>query len=144
MGAISAHASAQEREKLHDLGTDMGIAFQIQDDLLDATADPDKFGKRPGGDIHEGKKTYLTILALERADEEQSAVIKRTLEDNNSGEESVQQVLDIMDTLQVPQDVAEEVNNRYDHARSIIADFTDSEYKKELENLLTFLQKRDH
>lgn len=144
MGAISAHATSEQREKLCQLGMEMGIAFQIQDDLLDAIADPEKFGKRPGGDIHEGKKTYLTILAQERADKEQADFIGKTLEDNNSSEESVQRVLEIMNTLNVTEDVASEVNSRYEKAKSIIAEFDESEYKKELEKLLIFLQQRDH
>jgi geranylgeranyl diphosphate synthase type II len=144
MGAISAHADSVQRLKMAELGMEMGIAFQIQDDLLDATADPEKFGKRPGGDIFEGKKTYLTILALERANEDQQKIIQHTLEDNNPSEESVQQVLDIMEGLNVLNDVAAEVDKRYDRAKSLITDFADSKYKKELENLLIFLQNRDH
>ena len=144
MGAISAHASEIQRKEMHDLGMEMGIAFQIQDDLLDATADPEKFGKRPGGDIFEGKKTYLTILALERANEEQTSVIRKTLLEENPTEESVEQVLDIMKTLNVLDDVASEINNRYEKAKELLTHFPDSEYKQELENLLIFLQHRDH
>ncbi|MFV1885028.1 MAG: polyprenyl synthetase family protein [Balneola sp.] len=144
MGAIAAHASQIQRKEMHDLGMEMGIAFQIQDDLLDATADPEKFGKRPGGDIFEGKKTYLTILALERANEEQTSVIHKTLLEENPTEESVEQVLDIMKTLDVLKDVASEINNRYEAAKELLTHFPDSEYKQELENLLIFLQHRDH
>jgi geranylgeranyl diphosphate synthase type II len=144
MGAIAAHASEIQRKEMHDLGMEMGIAFQIQDDLLDATADPEKFGKRPGGDIFEGKKTYLTILALERANEDQKSIIQNTLLDNNPTEQSVEEVLDIMKTLNVLDDVASEINTRYEKAKELLTHFPDFEYKKELENLLIFLQHRDH
>ncbi len=144
MGAITAHASDIQRKEMHELGLEMGIAFQIQDDLLDAIADPKKFGKRPGGDIYEGKKTYLTILALERANEEQRNHIQNTLVDDNPTEKSVERVLDIMNTLNVTEDVASELNNRYERAKELLAHFPDSEYKQELENLLIFLQNRDH
>jgi geranylgeranyl diphosphate synthase type II len=144
MGAIVAHASTQKREELAQLGFEMGIAFQIQDDLLDATADPEKFGKRPGGDIFEGKKTYLTILALERADARQASLIRETLDNDNPAEEDVDNVLDIMDQLKVLDDVAREVDEHYKKAFQLLEKFESSDYKQELENLLIFLQNRDH
>lgn len=144
MGAISAHATTLQRKEMHDLGMEMGIAFQIQDDLLDAIADPEKFGKRPGGDIFEGKKTYLTILALERANEGQKTLIQKTLLDEHTTEESVESVLNIMKELNVLKDVASEVEIRYQKAFELLAHFPESEFKKELKNLLTFLQHRDH
>lgn len=144
MGAISAHASSQKRSQLHELGYEMGIAFQIQDDFLDATADPEKFGKRPGGDIFEGKKTYLTILALERADKAQEALIQDTLNTDDPEAEKVEQVLDIMKSLNVLKDVSEEVDQHYKKAFEVLNKFTPSEYQQELEKLLIFLQNRDH
>jgi geranylgeranyl diphosphate synthase type II len=122
----------------------MGIAFQIQDDLLDATADPEKFGKRPGGDIYEGKKTYLTIRALERANDAQKEIISRTLNEVNPSDDSVKQVLDIMAQLGVLDDVAKETDEHYQKAFDLLNKFESSEYKTELEKLLNFLQNRDH
>lgn len=144
MGAIAAYASKKQRRELDELGMEMGIAFQIQDDLLDAIADPEKFGKRPGGDIFEGKKTYLTILALERANEVQKSLIQQTLLDENPTEESVDSVLMIMKELKVLDDVALEIDSRYEKAHELLSHFSESEYQKELKNLLTFLQHRDH
>lgn len=144
MGGIAAKTSSEYRNHLHQLGLEMGVAFQIQDDLLDAIADPEKFGKRPGGDIFEGKKTYLTILALERANEEQKAFIEATLLDKDTTEESVESVLQIMKELNVIDDVALYIEQRYQACIALINKFPDSEYKKELQNLLIFLQNRDH
>ena len=144
MGAISAHASTYKREELAELGYEMGIAFQIQDDLLDATADPEKFGKRPGGDIFEGKKTYLTILALERADDTQASVIQGTLDTENPESQQVDEVQDIMAELNVLDDVAREIDQHYTKAKQLLNKFESSEYKQELEKLLIFLQNRDH
>lgn len=144
LGAIAAHATDIQRQELANIGMEMGLAFQIQDDLLDATADPEKFGKRPGGDIFEGKKTYLTILALERADENQQSLITQTLLNDNPSETSVEQVLTIMKELNVIADVSQEINTRYSKAHELLAHFPESEYKKELEKLLIFLQNRDH
>jgi len=144
MGAIVAHASPQKREELAELGREMGIAFQIQDDLLDATADPEKFGKKPGGDIYEGKKTYLTILALERADEDQRTLITKTLEADTPKQSEVEAVLSVMKELNVLTDVAKQTDQHYKKALELLTHFEFSEYKQELENLLIFLRNRDH
>ncbi|HET8865694.1 MAG TPA: polyprenyl synthetase family protein [Gracilimonas sp.] len=144
MGAISAHSTNQKRKELAELGYEMGIAFQIQDDLLDATADPEKFGKRPGGDIFEGKKTYLTILALERANSAQATLIEETLDQEKPNDEQVDQVLSIMKELNVLSDVADEVEQHYQKAFQLLNKFRTSDYQQELEKLLIFLQNRDH
>lgn len=144
MGGIAAHASPDKRKDLAELGLCMGLAFQIQDDLLDAIADPEKFGKKPGGDIFEGKKTYLTILALERADEEQSKKITETLEAESPSEESVNEVLNILKALNVLEDARREIDDRYNRAYDLLSKFSDSKYTTELKNLLIFLQNRDH
>jgi len=67
LGALLANAKATDRKWLRAFGTNIGIAFQLTDDLLDAYADPKKFGKQVGGDIIANKKTYLLIKALELA-----------------------------------------------------------------------------
>lgn len=77
MGAILGNASEADAQHLYNFGIHAGIAFQIQDDYLDAFGDTDKVGKQTGGDILSNKKTYLIIKALERAGVEQ----KKELED---------------------------------------------------------------
>ena len=66
MGAIIAEASAKDQELIYEFGKNLGIAFQIQDDYLDAFGDPQTFGKQVGGDIIENKKTYLYLKAFEK------------------------------------------------------------------------------
>lgn len=65
MGAIVANASEQDQEAVYDFGRYLGIAFQLQDDYLDAFGDPETFGKQVGGDIIENKKTFLYLKTLE-------------------------------------------------------------------------------
>ena len=65
MGAIVAETSAENAKAIYDFGLNLGIAFQLQDDYLDAFGDPETFGKQVGGDIIENKKTYLYLKALE-------------------------------------------------------------------------------
>src|SRR5690606_10586068 len=67
LGAILADAPTEDQQALREFGTHIGVGFQLRDDLLDAFADPKKFGKQPGGDILAHKKTYLLIKALEQA-----------------------------------------------------------------------------
>jgi geranylgeranyl diphosphate synthase, type II len=67
LGALLAQASAEERLALKEFGTNIGIGFQLKDDLLDVYADKNKFGKQVGGDIIANKKTYLLIKAKEKA-----------------------------------------------------------------------------
>ncbi len=67
MGAIVANASQSDADLIYDFGLNLGVAFQLQDDFLDAFGDPKTFGKQVGGDIIENKKTYLYIKAKELA-----------------------------------------------------------------------------
>jgi len=68
IGALCGGAYATEAHKLYEFGKHVGIAFQLQDDILDVYGDPEKFGKQVGGDIVSNKKTFLLISALEKAD----------------------------------------------------------------------------
>ena len=73
MGAIVAETSCENANLIYDFGLNLGIAFQLQDDYLDAFGDPKTFGKQVGGDIIENKKTYLYLKAIEfaKADEKE-------------------------------------------------------------------------
>jgi geranylgeranyl diphosphate synthase type II len=76
MGAIIADASDQDCKHIYDFGQHLGIAFQIQDDILDLYADPEKFGKQVGGDVISNKKTLLNLKAFELANTEQKGQLK--------------------------------------------------------------------
>lgn len=67
MGAVINGAAEEDQYKLYEFGRKLGLAFQVQDDYLDAFGSPDKFGKQVGGDIKANKKTFLLIHALETA-----------------------------------------------------------------------------
>lgn len=69
MGAIVAETSTENANAIYDFGLNLGIAFQLQDDYLDAFGNPETFGKQVGGDIIENKKTYLYLKALEYSKE---------------------------------------------------------------------------
>jgi geranylgeranyl diphosphate synthase type II len=72
MGAIIAETSEENANLIYDFGLNLGLAFQLQDDYLDAFGNPETFGKQVGGDIIENKKTYLYLKALEFASADQA------------------------------------------------------------------------
>lgn len=80
MGAIVAGVSEKEQDSIYNFGKYLGIAFQIQDDYLDAFGDPKTFGKQVGGDIIENKKTFLYLKALEMSEPEEALQLKHLYE----------------------------------------------------------------
>ncbi|WP_295981786.1 polyprenyl synthetase family protein [uncultured Algibacter sp.] len=82
MGAIVAHASEDDQNNIYEFGRNLGIAFQLQDDYLDAFGDPKTFGKQVGGDIIENKKTYLYLKALEFSNESDRLELSQLFESN--------------------------------------------------------------
>ena len=93
MGAILGGASEGNCEHLYSFGKNLGIAFQIQDDYLDAFGDPNKFGKEVGGDIRQNKKTFLLLHALEVASSVQKKELLELMQQNPA--DKVTRVLDI-------------------------------------------------
>ncbi len=85
MGAILGGAGEANRNHIYEFGRNLGIAFQVQDDYLDAFGDPDKFGKQLGGDIKSNKKTFLMIHALEMAPATQVKELRHLLEADEPG-----------------------------------------------------------
>jgi geranylgeranyl diphosphate synthase type II len=82
MGAILGGAGEGNQELLYEFGRKLGIAFQIQDDYLDAFGDPEKFGKQVGGDIIANKKTFLMIHALETASAARRQELRQLMAEN--------------------------------------------------------------
>ena len=79
LGAIVSDASAEDINALYQFGINLGLAFQLKDDLLDVFGDFKTFGKKPGGDILSNKKTYLLIKALKSSNEKQKAELDKWL-----------------------------------------------------------------
>ena len=77
IGAILAGASKEDADNLYKFGEQIGLAFQLQDDLLDVYGDPKVFGKNIGGDITSNKKTYMLINAVNRANDSQREELMR-------------------------------------------------------------------
>lgn len=96
MGAIIAQTSKENSKLIYDFGLNLGLAFQLQDDYLDAFGDPETFGKQVGGDIIENKKTFLYLKALEFSiPEEKEKLIQlfsTRLEDNEDKIQTVKEI----------------------------------------------------
>lgn len=96
MGAIIAETSEENANLIYDFGLNLGLAFQLQDDYLDAFGNPETFGKQVGGDIIENKKTYLYLKAYEFASKEQAGQLAHLFsihpEDNSEKINSVKEI----------------------------------------------------
>lgn len=96
MGAIVAETSSENGDLIYDFGLNLGLAFQLQDDYLDAFGNPATFGKQIGGDIIENKKTYLYLKAIEFASAEEKAKLLQlfsvSLEENATKIEEVKTI----------------------------------------------------
>lgn len=119
MGALLAGAPETDAEVLYRFAERVGLAFQLQDDYLDVYGDPAVFGKKIGGDILCGKKTYLLINAYQRADEATKAQLL-TLIGNNSmeAETKIKAVTDIYNALDIPALTRAAINRFYDEAHN--------------------------
>ena len=116
MGATVAGAKDADIQHLYDFGINMGMSFQLQDDILDLYSDVAVFGKRHGGDIADNKKTYLYLKALELASEKDRTRLEHlfTLRIDHDEEEKIEEVQSIYDRLHVKEAV-EQVMLDYDH-----------------------------
>ena len=142
MGAILGGAGVGNQQHLYEFGKNLGIAFQVQDDYLDAFGDPEKFGKKAGGDIIANKKTFLLLQALKVATPEQRVKLHRLLKTNDDGK--VAAVLEIYKACNVGE-WAKELKSKYlTIAMNHLEDTAVlSVRKKPLEELAHFLMDRE-
>lgn len=143
LGGIVAKASPEKIEIFRGLGESLGLAFQIQDDLLDITGDPDRFGKKWGGDILEGKKTFLVVKTLECCNEDEQRWLLDCIHNNNGSSEVVNHVLELFNSYEIIQKTESAVVRYYRRAEELLNAFEDSPYKHDLYKLITFLKKRE-
>jgi geranylgeranyl diphosphate synthase type II len=143
MGAILGGAMERNQNLLYEFGKKLGLAFQVQDDYLDAFGDPEKFGKQVGGDIKSNKKTFLLIHALETASPDCKQQLLQLL--NNDDESKVKEVLSIFRQCKVDEWAAELKNNFITEALSHLEDVAVLSKRKEpLKQLALFLTQRQN
>lgn len=120
LGGRCGHATTSEAQALREAGSALGRAFQIQDDLLDLTADPERWGKPVGGDLVEGKKTFLLLRALERAEDQDRRLFERAAEGGLADEE-IDEARRCMDRLGVLDDARRAVTHHTEAAAEHLA-----------------------
>lgn len=142
LGAILGGAGEGNQNHLYGFGKNLGIAFQVQDDYLDAFGDPKKFGKKVGGDILANKKTFLMIHAFETAKPGQLKELKELIKNNST--DKVEKVLQIFRDCKVD-DWAKELKNKY--LQTALKHLEDtavlSARKKPLQELADYLMMRE-
>ena len=117
IGAILADAPKEDVENLYRFGERMGLAFQLQDDLLDVYGDSKVFGKAIGGDITSNKKTYMLINAFNRATDKQRAELTRWVEATTfDRQEKVAAVTRLYDEIGIRQLCEEKINDYFQQA----------------------------
>jgi geranylgeranyl diphosphate synthase type II len=143
IGAIMGGAGKGNQDHLYQFGKNLGIAFQVQDDYLDAFGDPSKFGKQVGGDILANKKTFLVIHAFESCRETEVAELKRLMKGNE--ENKVEKVIRLFRECGVDT-WATGLKDKYiglaEHHLEEVA--VQTLRKEPLRKLMEFLVQRDH
>jgi geranylgeranyl diphosphate synthase type II len=143
LGAIIGGASEGNQQHLYAFGKNIGIAFQIQDDYLDAFGDPDKFGKQQGGDILVNKKTFLLLKALELCNPAQHKELKRLMD--VSPPDKVERVLELFHSCKVDEWAEKEKDRFQEQAfASLDSIAVLSNRKQPLMELAGYLLNRQH
>ncbi len=145
IGAMVGGAAEKNAEDLYLFGRDLGMAFQLQDDLLDVYGNPESFGKKLGTDIVDNKKTILMITALRDAGEKQREVLTKWLkEEEFDPEKKVNDVTAIFNELQVKDKVKKKVDDYYKTSiESLNRLNTPENRKSELYRFAEYLMKRE-
>jgi geranylgeranyl diphosphate synthase type II len=143
MGAIIGETSLENRKALYDFGVHLGIAFQIQDDLLDLYGNPEKVGKQVGGDVLANKKTLLSILAKTHASEDQLNMLN-SLQNEANPTEKLTQTISIFESLSIQDYCKKEMSKHYTHAMNALGTLSANITYQELEELAEYLFHRDN
>lgn len=130
IGALIGGANEKDASNLYDFGKNIGIAFQLQDDILDVFGDAEKFGKQVGGDILSNKKTYLLLSALSLAKGDTLKDLNHWLSTSDQPSEKVKAVTSLFEKLGVKELARTKMNEYHELAMTHLAQLTCSEEKK--------------
>ncbi len=123
IGAICGGATEKDADNIYQFGQNIGLAFQLKDDLLDVFADEEKFGKKTGNDIVTNKKTYLYLKAFELANDEQNKILNCYFNDMPHNEvDKVKAVKEIYNQLNIKELTEAEMKSFYGKAMQNLQD----------------------
>lgn len=145
MGALVSNTSETNANLIYEFGLNLGLAFQLQDDYLDAFGNPETFGKQVGGDIMENKKTYLYLKSLEVANEQDRSKLQfyynQKLADNSY---KITEVLRIFEQNDIPVMIKEQIEKYTEKAFETLFLINISDQKKQiLKNFGLYLMNRN-
>ncbi len=146
LGALIGGANQADTDHMYNFGKNFGMAFQIQDDMLDVYGDLKNFGKKPYGDIIANKKTFLLVKALEIASSEQKTRIYNQLKKKDfDPDEKINAILSIYNELNI-KDITEELIKKYlSKSKNDLEKVSPDDYKKEqLRDLFEILHNRNN
>ena len=142
-GVLSApNSSAIDVERLSWFGRNIGIAFQLVDDLIGITGDPKLTGKAVGNDLREGKKTYPILLALRNAKGENRSKILKIFGRKNASASDLKEAVGTISTIGIDQEIRLAARTHIEKAVQSLADYEDSEAKRALESSASFIVER--
>jgi len=146
LGAMAANAPEKIADQLYNFGLNLGIAFQLQDDLLDVFADQDKFGKKIGGDIVSNKKTFLLLKALEISDDSTKVIILDWMNKSDFDEnEKIRAITEVYNKLDIKRITEIYIDEYYKLALDVFKEIDlTGETKAELLQLANLIMNRDH
>jgi octaprenyl-diphosphate synthase len=144
LGALAGRADQQMQERLGEYAWNLGMAFQLVDDVLDFTAREKTLGKPVGGDLREGKVTLPLVYALERATPAERRLVETILRARNYEEVHFSQILSLLEKYRGIERVKERAQTFTDKARRIINEFPDSAYQRALLAVTELVTERDH
>ncbi len=142
IGAQIGKGTKKEVRALENYGRNLGMAFQIQDDLLDIIGDEKEFGKTVGGDLIEGKKTFLFLKAYEKAKGKDLADLKKVIDNSGIRKNQIKKYRDLYISLGVIDETKNEVEKYTKYALRSLKNLKDSESKEMLVWLANTLIKR--
>ena len=144
VGAVVAGRPRAEEEALESYGMNLGIAFQLVDDVLDYASRAETMGKSVGDDFRDGKITLPVVLAFLRGDEEQRKFWRRTLEEQEQRDGDLQHAIDLMRRHESLRDTVDRARHYGAIARDALGVFADGPVKRILVDLIGFAINRGY
>jgi octaprenyl-diphosphate synthase len=144
LGAVAGGAGPAFQERLGEYAWNLGMAFQLVDDVLDFTSREVTLGKPVGGDLREGKVTLPLVYALECATPQERRLVENILRQRSYDETPFSQILALLKKYRGIERVKERAQAFTDKARQIIAEFPDSPYQRALMAVTELITERDH
>jgi len=144
LGALVAGADEETESKLADFAWNLGMAFQLIDDVLDFTSRESILGKPVGNDLREGKVTLSLIYALSDASAEERQQVETVLRDGNYGRVALERILALLERHKGVERARQRAQVFTEKSRLIIADFPESPYQRALHTLTDLITEREY